>query len=228
MARTAIQSQVDSAPRSEARPQDEVFRALRSEILLGRLRPSERLVEDELIARFGLGRYAIRSALDELSRIGLAIRRPNRGAVVADYNPAEIEKLYEMREILQRAAVHRMTFPVPRETIKALRAINQRYAECRKRGELEEVAEANAQFHRTLFGICQNEYLTSTIEQFRERTAAVHGYAVGVPHLAEQSHTEHNLMIKKLEKGDRAGLAELCVQHMRPALEGMRTARSRR
>ena len=217
----AIPSPVAASSRSQARPQDEVFQALRRDILLGRLRPRERMVEGELTERFGVGRYVIRAALDELTRIGLVLRRPNRGVVVSDYDPAEVEKLYEMRELLQRAAIARIPLPAPQELLRELKAINRRYAECHARGELDEVAEANAAFHRTLFAACRNQYLAETIEQFWEKTAAVHGYAIGVPQLAAQSCQDHERMIECLEVGDRERLAELCIQHMRPALEAV-------
>ena len=203
------------------RPQDEVFHALRQDILLGRLHPRERLIEEELTTRFGVGRYVVRSALDELSRIGLVSRRPNRGVVVSDYNPAEVAKLYEMREILQRAAIARIILPAAPELMAELRTINQHYADSYARGELDEVAEANAVFHRTLFGACENQYLAETIEQFRQKTAAVHGYAIGVPQLATQSYQDHEQMIDALDRGERDRLADLCIQHMMPALEAV-------
>jgi len=145
--------------------------------------------------------------------------------VVSDYDPGEVERLYEMREILQRAAVARIPLPVPPSLIRELTAINRRYADCHARGELDEVAEANAAFHRTLFNACENQYLADTIEQFREKTAAVHGYAIGMPQLASQSHRDHQRMIDSLKKGDRERLAELCIEHMRPALEAVLAAR---
>ena len=214
------------SPGELQRPQDEVFHALRRDILLRRLHPRERLIEEELTLRFGVGRYVIRSALEELSRIGLVVRRPNRGVVVSDYNPAEVEKLYDMREILQRAAVARIALPAAPALVQELRAINQRYSDSYARGQLDEVAEANAAFHRTLFGACENQYLAEMIELFRVKTAAVHGYAIGVPQLAIQSHRDHEQMIEALESGERERLADLCIQHMMPALEAVRASGS--
>jgi DNA-binding GntR family transcriptional regulator len=214
-----------SPPRKvEARPQDRVFQALRRDVLLGRLRPRERLVEEDLAARFAVGRYVVRAALDELVRIGLVARRPNRGVVVCDYDPTEIEQLYEVREMLQRAAIARMPLPAPRALIDELTAINRAYAECLARGELDEVAEANAGFHRVLFGACGNPLLAAAIEQHWERSALVHGYAIGVPALAARSHDDHAAMIVCLAAGERGKLADLCSLHMQPSLEAVRTS----
>lgn len=208
----------------ERRPQDRVFHALRHDILLGRLRPRERLVEEELAARFSVGRYVVRSALDELARIGLVARRPNRGVIVSDYDPAEIAKLYEVREILQQAAVARLPLPAPDELVRSLRTINARYEECLTRGELDEVAEANGAFHRALFAACGNTYLAEAIEQHREKTAPIHGYAIGVPRLAAQSHRDHEEMIDCLVAGDRRRLADVCMRHMRQSLASVEEA----
>lgn len=206
---------------ASSRQQDEVFRSVRRDILSGRFRPRERLVEEDLIQRFAAGRYAVRSALDELVRIGLAVRRPNRGVIVYDYDPIKIAKLYEMRDILHRAAIERLVLPAQTDLLQDLREINRSYAVALDRGELDEVAEANALFHQRLFSACDNEYLVESIEQFRERTAVVHGYAVGVPELARQSHMEHEMMIDCLEQGDRAALLKLCIEHVLPALEAV-------
>jgi DNA-binding GntR family transcriptional regulator len=210
------------AAAGERRPQDRVFHALRHDILLGRLRPRERLVEEELAARFDIGRYVVRTVLDELGRIGLVVRRPNRGVIVSDYDPAEIAKLYEVREILQQAAVARIPFPVPEELIRELRTINARYEDFHRRGELDEVAEANGAFHRTLFAACGNPYLAETIEQHRVKSAPIHGYAIGVPNLAAQSHRDHEEMIDCLVARDRRRLADVCTRHIQPTLELIR------
>lgn len=213
-----------AARKGDERPQDRVFQALRRDVLLGRLRPRERLVEEELAARFVVGRYVVRAALDELARIGLVARRPNRGVVVCDYDPTEIEQLYEVRETLQRAAIARMPLPAPRSLVDELTAINRAYAECLARGELDEVAEANAAFHRTLFGACGNPFLAAAIEQHWEKSALVHGYAIGVPALAARSHDDHAAMIACLAAGERDELAALCSRHMRPSLDAVRAS----
>jgi DNA-binding GntR family transcriptional regulator len=209
---------------SEARPQDRVFQALRRDVLLGRLRPRERLVEEDLAARFAVGRYVVRAALDELARIGLVSRRPNRGVVVSDHDPAEIEQLYEVRDVLQRAAIARMPLPAPDALVGALRDINRTYADCLARGALDEVAEANAAFHRTLFDACGNAFLAAAIEQHWEKSALVHGYAIGVPELAARSHADHEAMIACLETGDLDRLSDLCSRHMRPSLDAVRAS----
>lgn len=215
---------LQDAPGQEgASPQlNAIFHALRRDILLRRLQPRERLTEEELSVRFDAGRYLIRAALNELARIGLVVRRPNRGVVVADYDPKDIEQLYELRGIMQIAAIERMKMPGSPELVAELRDINERYRDGLEDGDLELIADLNASFHRTLFEACSNPYIVDAIERLWQKTAIVHGYSIGVPALARRSYDEHAAMIESLEKGDRARLVDLCLAHMQPALDAMR------
>src|SRR4051794_23247900 len=61
---------------------DDGYQALRAAIVSGELLPSERLVEEDLARRLGLGRAAVRMALVRLEHDGLVERERNRGARV--------------------------------------------------------------------------------------------------------------------------------------------------
>ena len=87
----------DNALGQKGKTWDIVYRDLQRGIISGSYRPRERLIEDEIIARAGSTRHAVRRAFDELERMGLVIRQPNRGVQVRDYTIGEIEDLYEIR-----------------------------------------------------------------------------------------------------------------------------------
>ena len=61
------------------------MRALEVDIVLGRLYPRERLVEEQLAKRFETTRHVIRQVLIELERAGLLVHEPNKGATVCEY-----------------------------------------------------------------------------------------------------------------------------------------------
>src|SRR5687767_7146332 len=64
--------------------------ALRDMIVEGRLAPGERLNERALSDRFGISRTPLREALKTLAADGLVSLLPNRGAIVAQIDLAEI------------------------------------------------------------------------------------------------------------------------------------------
>src|SRR5260370_1195499 len=70
------------------------------DIVLGRLQPREHLVEQDLADRFGTHRAAVRQALFDLDKKGLIERVPNRGALVRDLSPDDVQQIYAVREEL--------------------------------------------------------------------------------------------------------------------------------
>ena len=54
-----------------------VIERLEEDIVFGRRRPRERLVEEDLVAQFGAKKHVIRQALAELERMGLVERKRN-------------------------------------------------------------------------------------------------------------------------------------------------------
>ncbi len=57
-------------------------RRLRHEILSGMLPPGERLIEEQLTARFGISRAPVREAMRELAQQGLIEHLPRRGVAM--------------------------------------------------------------------------------------------------------------------------------------------------
>jgi DNA-binding GntR family transcriptional regulator len=208
------------------RPEEGVFEELKRAILLGRLRPRERLLEADLAERFKVGRHVVRGALELLERHGLVNRRVNRGAIVRDYEPEEIDELYDMRGLLHAAAVERIALPVSGTLIFELESINKSYEANLEARSLAAVVDANDKFHRTLFAACGNRFLTAAIEEFWLKTAAIHCYAIADPILAAQSLREHEIMIDALKASDRERLLRVCIDHMYPALEAYRRRNS--
>jgi DNA-binding transcriptional regulator YhcF (GntR family) len=78
-----------------------IVQRLEEDIGLGRLRPRERLVEEELALRFGAKRHEVRQALAELDGMGIIVRRRNKGASVRDFSLQEVENIYAVRELLE-------------------------------------------------------------------------------------------------------------------------------
>lgn len=203
---------------------EQVANALRFDIVFGRLRPRERLIEGDLSERFGVGRYVVRGALDELERQGFVVKRPNKGAMVREYSAEEIRQLYDMRSLLQREAAMRIPLDDTAALVGALEEVQARYRRALEDRDLVAVSQANDQFHHILFSACGNRFLAESIEQYWYKTAAIHSYAIGDPALAQRSCAEHEAMIAAIRNGDRDSLVRLVVDHMIPALQAYEAA----
>ena len=70
-----------------------VSEEIEAAILSGQFKPRERLIEMDLISRFGVSRTVIREALKRLEAKGLVRTAPYRGAIVADLTVEEVEEI---------------------------------------------------------------------------------------------------------------------------------------
>lgn len=198
--------------------------SIKQEIIFGRLRPRERLIEDDLSTRYGASRHLVRSAFSELQQMGLVTRRPNKGAIVRDFAPEEVDEIYEMRALLQAEAASRIPLPVNPALIVQLESILTAYEAEVDAHNLKRVCELNNQFHHTMFAACDNRCLTGLIERIWTETLGIRCYAIGDPALLARARNEHRRMVDALKIGDRELLVHLCVEHIWPALEAYKTA----
>jgi DNA-binding GntR family transcriptional regulator len=84
-----------------------VVDTLREAILVGRYRPGERLVQDDLATSLGISRIPLREALRQLEGEGLVIISPRRGATVRPLAPKDVVDLYDIRLSLETLAARR-------------------------------------------------------------------------------------------------------------------------
>jgi DNA-binding GntR family transcriptional regulator len=195
-------------------PLRDLVAALQEDIVLGRLAPGARLVEEELAGRFETKRHVVREAFGELERAGLIERKRNRGASVRSLTPDDVNQIYAVRVILERGAAAQIPMPLDRKRLAAIEAAQRRHDEAIAAGDAKAVFRANFEFHEALFATCGNPYLARAIDDFRKKTHVVWSYAIVKPEYFRNAQREHRAMIKALKDGDRKRLIELCAAHL--------------
>jgi len=195
----------------------DIARQLGEDIIFGRLAPGQRLIEDNLIARFGVTRHFVRQALAELERTGIVVREKNKGVAVRSLTASEVRQIYEVREMLQRQAALRIPLPAPASVIQALEVLHERYARCLRAGDFSGVHEANDAFHLTMFAACGNQYLVESIKHYMWLTLPVRAKKTTDYDHALASEREHYMLIQLLKGTDSWTLAQLCIDHLQGA-----------
>ncbi len=195
----------------------EVVAALEEDIIFGRLPPGQRLIEDGLMARFGVTRHAIRQALGELERIGIVVRGRNVGAAVRSYAREEVLQIYQVREFLQRQAALMIALPAPEALTRQLEELNEAFTSAAARGDLRAVHEANDAFHLMLFSACGNSYLVGSIRHYMSLSLPMRAKTLAEPAAFKVSQRHHAIMIGLLREQDNWALAQICADHVQPS-----------
>ncbi len=197
----------------------EVVSTLEEDIVLGRLYPRERLVEDHLSQRFQISRHIVRQVLAELEQAGLILRASGRGVVVAEYSIDEVNELYQMRDLLEGQAARLIPLPLTGPALTEIEALAQAYADAVATMDMQAVIRANKAFHQKIFAQCGNRFLSASIDQMAQRANLVRFSTSTSPAFLARSRDEHFQIIEALKQSDHDRLAALCVQHLQPSRE---------
>jgi len=216
LSRAASVSTLRNQTQAEDSPSDlvRVVATLEEDIVLGKLHPRERLIEEELCERFGVTRHILRLVFAELSRMGIVERIPNRGALVRAFSSKDVEQLYTLRAMLETSAAAQVTFPVSDADMEELRQIQAKHDRAVAEDDLVLLFRSNQQFHSKLFSLCGNTFLTEAIETYAQRAHGIRFHVLLGPEQRRRARDEHHLMIDALLRQDREALVDLCRNHL--------------
>ena len=146
---------------------DQITRIIKEQIFNGELRPGERVVEQKFARQFGVGQNAIREALIELAHLGFVRRIPNKGTYVTEVTPEDAVKIARVRRALEGLAIELILERMSTEKldISAAAELLNRMRHLLKKGDMEAFYQADVEFHRRLWQLSGNEYLSQMLEQ---------------------------------------------------------------
>ena len=98
---------------------DVVLNTLRQAILIGELKPGERLMEIHWANRLGVSRTPIREAINKLAQEGLVTITPRRGAEVAQITEKSMKDVLEVRRALDALCVELACDRITEEGLRA-------------------------------------------------------------------------------------------------------------
>lgn len=123
---------------------------LREAIVLGHLKPGERLVESKISESLGVSRGPLREALRVLAADGLIQIRQNRGAHVVSPSPEELESMVLARAMAEGTSARLLTATHDAEVLERLREIIEAQTKARERPGHRELVRLHWEFHRTI------------------------------------------------------------------------------
>lgn len=169
----------------------DVRNRLRSMILGAELKPGQRLVEDDLCERLGVGRTPVREALLLLQGEGFLSRE--RGWVVETIDRSQVRVIFESRAAIEASTARLAARHAEQGELDTLSRLIDAMepAETLTRGELNSL---NTQFHKQIVVASKNALLG----QFHERTQ-FHYWMLRVPILfSEVEVRETNLQHRRI------------------------------
>jgi DNA-binding GntR family transcriptional regulator len=188
--------------------------ALRQMILDGELAPGARLSERALGERLGVSRTPLREALRMLASEGLVRHEPNRGAVVAPLDRADIEATFELLAALEGLAGELAAKRIDDAQLAEIKALHFEMRAHHARGDRAAYFRANQDIHRHIAAAAANPVLVETFERLNARVKRVRYAANLTPERWAKAVEEHERMIAALDARDGAALRAILEAHL--------------
>lgn len=194
---------------------DVVFNTLRQEILTGRLKPGERLMEIHLANKLGVSRTPIREAIRKLELEGLVIMIPRRGAEVAQITLKSLKDVMEVRCALDVLAIELACERMDAETLVSLLTACENFSTAVKTKDTRKMAEADVAFHDIIVHSTGNTRLIQLVNNLSEQMYRYRFEYLKDITSHEMLKKEHEEMYQSILKKDKVSAAEVVRKHIR-------------
>ena len=187
-----------------------VTRDLRRRVLSGDLKPGTVLSQARIAAEYDVSRMPARDALQVLANEGLVDLGPAT-SVVRELSIAELQELYELREVVEPLLTRLAVPNVGRAQMAQMAALVDAME---SEVSPAEWLEANARFHAHLFTCADRPRMIELTQHLRRLTDRYLYLHVGVIENLEHLHAEHREILDAVRAGDAAAAAEFTRLHL--------------
>jgi len=184
---------------------------MRSDLLRGRIRPGERVIEQWAALHYDASRTPVREACRRLAEEGLLVHRPQRGYAAPVIEQVELDELYELRRAIEVLSVRRACGASDRsERLAALRS--QWSGRAPDAGE--EIVYNDEAFHLGIAEIGGNRQVLAALAGINARIRLVRVHDFLDPDRVQATVRQHLAILDAVGDGDAEKAGALMIVHI--------------
>lgn len=192
------------------------YSEIRRQILIMQLIPSERIKEDMWAKRLNVNRMAIREALTRLLGEDLVYVGNKGGYFVTAISQKDVEDIWQIREIIELAAINVAINKITKEEIDELYKICDDFSNLSSKGYIAGACEADIRFHEKLVELSDNIRLTKAyhychIPLFHQRLGKTKEYMDDYA----LTNAEHRKIVDALKKKNLSAAQRTLKAHFK-------------
>jgi DNA-binding GntR family transcriptional regulator len=180
---------------------EEIKEHLIEEIISGRLKPGERIVEMRVAQELGVSQAPVREALRDLELFGFIVSLPYRGAQVREVSIADLVQIYPIRAALEGVAGRFAVGRIDEESLQRLEHLLEKMRNSSARNDHHTHVEADVEFHKTIIEASGNELIMRFWESMRLETTTFLTMVMSRRSLQELTE-RHVVLLAALRSGD--------------------------
>jgi DNA-binding GntR family transcriptional regulator len=165
--------------------------------------PSSPARQDVIAGQYHVSRIPVREALRQLDAEGLITIVPNRGAVVPELSPDDIEELFAIRALLE-PEVLKLSIPhLTQADLAQSDAMLNKYAnELRREEHMATWGRMNWQFHSILYSRANRPHFMSIIRNVNRNGERYTRLQLYLTHGMKRANEEHHQILELCRRRD--------------------------
>jgi DNA-binding GntR family transcriptional regulator len=183
---------------------ERIVEFIKDAVISGKLKPGERVPEQEIAESFGISRTPIREAFRQLESEGFITVIPRKGAVVSPITGKDVKDFYAIKSLLEGYAARKACPKFTEKELKRLESINQHMRKCAEKGDVKSFFKLDDQFHDTFLKTCENDKLCHLVHQLVQQFERFRVTALSIEGRMGVSIDQHEEIISAFRKGDGA------------------------
>lgn len=192
----------------------EAYSRLREKIITLELPPASPLDEAALMEELGFGRTPLREALQRLALDNLVVIYPRRGTFVADLNPNDLQKIFELRLELEPYSAR---LAAARATVEQIAAMTELFAGSEtviRAGDHRQLIQLDHRAHTLLAQAAHNEFLEEILERLYGHVLRLWYVSLHKVSRLREAIEEHRDIIAAVEARDGERAAQIMRAHV--------------
>jgi DNA-binding GntR family transcriptional regulator len=186
---------------------------IRRRILAGEIPAGEKVHTGSIAKDLGISPVPVREALQALQGEGLVRIVGHRGAIAAPASAKELAELYQLREVLEPAAVTAVDLSMVQDRLDSLTDALERVDFALQHGDRDAFRVAHRDFHFGIYACTGNDWMVRIIRGLydnceRYRTTATWSRD------PREAADEHRVMLVALREARADDAAQLTLAHL--------------
>ena len=197
---------------------EDIYRAIKEDILGVDILPGAILDEVQLMSRFGVSRTPIREAIRRLISDDLVGMEPHRSAYVIPLTIESIREFFEAYELIQRMVLILSADRINSEQIRSISSVDEKIAAAFEARDIRLIRKLNDEFYGSVAAASSNKFLQELYSKLREfssrLSALIHKSLLGDEwdEHADTLRRDHEKIISALSAKDCALIGDISDQ----------------
>lgn len=193
------------------------LRKLREAIILGELQPGNRLVERVLCAQLGVSRTVVRECIRHLESERMVTSVPNAGPSVAQIDSCEIQQIYEVRGLLEAAAIRSCAEVADESLGQQLHVYCDSIAKALEQNEILQALQFTTGFYREIFTRGDKLVSWDLVEHLNARIGWLRALTLSATDRRRVGPERLREIASHIQSGDADKAVAACEKHLQGA-----------